>query len=37
MILGLAEGSAELGNEFALNMNMHHLNAVSFNKGCYIG
>jgi folate-binding protein YgfZ len=37
MILGLPEGSSELGGQFPLNMNLHMLNAVSFSKGCYIG
>lgn len=26
-----------MGNTFPLNMNLHHLNAISFDKGCYIG
>ena len=37
MIHGLPEGSAELGNQFPLNMHLHYLNGVSFDKGCYIG
>ena len=37
MILGLPEGSAELGGQFPLNMNLNMINAVSFSKGCYIG
>ena len=37
MILGLPEGSQELGGQFPLNMNLHMLNAISFSKGCYIG
>jgi len=36
MILGLLE-SSELAKQFPLNMHLHHLNAVSFSKGCYIG
>ena len=36
-VLGIAEGSKELANTFPLNMNLHHLNAISFDKGCYIG
>ena len=37
MILGLPEGSSEMGGQFPLNMNLHLLEGVSFNKGCYIG
>jgi len=37
MILGLLESGSELGKQFPLNANMHHLNGVSFTKGCYIG
>lgn len=37
MIHGLPESSAELGNQFPLNMHLHYLNGVSFDKGCYIG
>ena len=36
MIKGLLE-SDELSKQFPLNVNMHHLNGVSFTKGCYIG
>jgi folate-binding protein YgfZ len=36
-MLGIPEGSKELGNQFPLNMHMHYLNGVSFEKGCYIG
>ena len=36
-MLGILEGSNELGNKFPLNCHMHYLNGVSFNKGCYIG
>ena len=35
--LGIVEGGKEVGNNFPLNLNMHYLNGVSFNKGCYIG
>lgn len=37
MILGIPESAAELGSQFPLNMNLQHLNGVSFEKGCYIG
>lgn len=37
MIHGLPESSIELGNKFPLNFHLHHLNAISFDKGCYIG
>lgn len=37
MILGLPEGSKDLKNKFPLQMNLHYLNGVSFDKGCYIG
>ena len=37
MILGLPEGSSEMGNQFPLNLNLHLLEGVSFEKGCYIG
>ena len=36
-LLGILEGSKEVANNFPLNINMHHLNGVSFDKGCYIG
>ena len=36
-MLGIPEGSSELGNQFPLNMHLHYLNGVSFDKGCYIG
>jgi folate-binding protein YgfZ len=36
-MLGILEGSEELGNQFPLNCHMHTLNGVSFDKGCYIG
>ena len=37
MMLGLLESSKEMGNQFPLNINLHQLNGVSFDKGCYIG
>lgn len=37
MCLGIAESSTELGGQFPLNMHLHHLNGVSFEKGCYLG
>lgn len=37
MMLGIPEGSSEIGNQFPLNMHLHYLNGVSFEKGCYIG
>ena len=36
-MLGILEGGDELGNKFPLNCHLHHLNGVSFDKGCYIG
>ena len=36
-MLGIPESSSELGNQFPLNMHLHYLNGVSFDKGCYIG
>ena len=36
-MLGIPESSKELSGQFPLNMHMHHLNGVSFDKGCYIG
>jgi len=36
-ILGIPESSHEVGNNFPLNLHMHYLNGVSFDKGCYIG
>lgn len=36
-MLGVLESSHELGNQFPLNCHLHHLNGVSFDKGCYIG
>ena len=36
-VLGIPEGSQESGNNFPLNLNLHHLNSISFDKGCYIG
>lgn len=37
MILGLLEGSKEIGGNFPLNVHLHHLKGVSFDKGCYLG
>ena len=37
MMLGLPEGGSEMGGQFPLNMNLHILDGVSFDKGCYIG
>ena len=31
------EGSKELKDKLPLNYNLHNLNGISFNKGCYIG
>lgn len=31
------EGPEELKDTLPLNMNMHHLSGINFNKGCYIG
>ena len=36
-MLGIPESSKEMGNQFPLNMHMHYLNGVSFQKGCYLG
>jgi folate-binding protein YgfZ len=36
MLYGVGEGN-EIKDQFPLNMNFQHLNAISFNKGCYIG
>lgn len=35
--LGIPESSRELGGQLPLNMHMHYLNGVNFDKGCYIG
>ena len=37
--LGIAEGSLELvpTKQMPLECNMQHMNAISFNKGCYLG
>ena len=35
--LGIAEGSAELGDILWLETNAAELNGVSFSKGCYVG
>jgi len=37
LMLGISESSRELGSQFPLNMHLHYLNGVSFEKGCYIG
>jgi folate-binding protein YgfZ len=36
LLYGILEGE-EVSEQFPLNMNFQHLNAISFNKGCYIG
>ena len=36
LLYGVLEGD-EVSDQFPLNMNFQHLNAISFNKGCYIG
>jgi folate-binding protein YgfZ len=36
LLYGVLEGD-EVTDQFPLNMNFQHLNAISFNKGCYIG
>jgi folate-binding protein YgfZ len=36
MLYCVPEGS-EVRDQFPLSMNFQHLNAISFNKGCYIG
>lgn len=35
--LGIAESGKELEGQLPLNMHMHYLNGISFDKGCYIG
>ncbi len=37
LLYGVLEGPRETKNLFPLNLNFEHLNAISFNKGCYIG
>ena len=36
-ILGIPESSKELGGQLPLNMHLHYLNGISFDKGCFIG
>ena len=35
--LGIPESSKELGGQLPLNMHLHYLNGISFDKGCYVG
>jgi folate-binding protein YgfZ len=37
LLYGVPEGPKELKDRLPLNMNLHLLNGISFNKGCYIG
>ena len=37
MINGVVEGESELKDQLPLNYGLHFLNAISFNKGWYIG
>lgn len=37
MLYCIPEGSKELKDKLPLNYNLHHINGISFNKGCYIG
>jgi folate-binding protein YgfZ len=37
LLLGVAEGRAELGDILWLETNAVELNGVSFTKGCYVG
>ena len=37
LLMGIGESSREMSNQFPLNMHLHYLNGVSFDKGCYIG
>mmetsp|Transcript_27493 Transcript_27493/g.24374 ORF Transcript_27493/g.24374 Transcript_27493/m.24374 type:complete len:287 (-) Transcript_27493:27-887(-) len=34
---GIAEGTEQLSNQLPLNLHMHLMNAIDFNKGCYLG
>ena len=36
-MFGIPESSEEIGGQFPLNMHLHLLNGVAFDKGCYIG
>ena len=37
MALGIPEGKSEMGGQYPLNVGLHLLSGVSFDKGCYIG
>jgi len=37
MLYCIPEGPLELKDKLPLNYNLHLINGVSFNKGCYIG
>ena len=37
ILYGVPEGDSEVKNALPLNLNFHHLNGISFKKGCYIG
>jgi folate-binding protein YgfZ len=37
LLYGVLEGPKEVRDQFPLNLNFHHLNGISFNKGCYLG
>lgn len=36
-LLGIPESGKEIGDKLPLGLHMHHLNGISFNKGCYLG
>lgn len=36
-LLGIPEGSREVGGHFPLHLNFQQLNGVSTRKGCYVG